>query len=465
MKSRDIVFVFVTICVLSCLTIAAPGDRVRQRHLYDEYETLSRIVSAVTRNYVEEVDTKKLFYGAYDGMLQTLDPYSAFLPPQETEDLEIDTKGEFGGLGIEITLDKAGVLTVIVPLEGTPAFKAGVLAGDKIIKIEGKSTKGLSLRDAVKQLRGPKGEPVTITVLHENNKVEDIKIVRDIIKLESIKDPGFADEAHKIGYIRLTGFQANSANSLDDAIKDMQAKGMKALILDLRFNPGGLLTAAIDIADRFLDEGVIVSTKGRVSRERIYRAKKGKTYDDFPLAVLISSRSASASEIVAGAIKDHKRGVLVGMRTFGKGSVQSLIKLEDGKSSLRLTTAYYYTPSGRLIHRDLNDPDQKEWGIVPDIEVEVQPDDEVALWNKWRDEHIREAREKNGLDGDHKPDDEKPDATEPKGDDAKPDDPADAKEPKKPVRDMTLEAAINALKGMIIVKDRAAGVLAGGEAK
>jgi carboxyl-terminal processing protease len=463
MKSRDIVFVFVTVFVLSCLTIAAPGDRVRHRHLYDEYETLSRIVTAVTDNYVQEVDTKKLFYGAYDGMLQTLDPYSAFLPPKETEDLEVETKGEFGGLGIEITLDKAGILTVIVPIEGTPAFKAGVLAGDKIIKIEGKSTKGLSLREAVEQLRGPKGKPVTITVLHEGGKIEDITVVRDIIKLESIKDPGFADEAHKIGYVRLTGFQANSAESLDASVKDLQAKGMKALILDLRFNPGGLLTSAIEICDRFLDEGVIVSTRGRRSRERIYRAKKGRTYPDIPLAILVSNRSASASEIVAGAIKDHKRGVLVGMRTFGKGSVQSLIKLEDGKSSLRLTTAYYYTPSGRLIHRDVNDPDQKEWGIEPDIEVTVTPEDEAALWNKWRDEHIQKARE-NGDGNGAKPDGDKPkpDADKPKTEPEKPGaDGADEQKPKAPVRDLTLEAAVNALKGMIIVKDRTSN----GEAK
>jgi len=469
MKSREVTFVVVTVLVLSCLTIAAD----KKRDLYPEYETFSRIVASITANYAEEVDTQKLFYGAYDGMLQTLDPYSAFLPPQEKEDLEVETRGEFGGLGIEITLDKNGILTVITPLEGTPAFNAGVLAGDKIIKIEGKSTKGLSLREAVKKLRGPKGKPVTITVFHEDGKIEDITVVRDIIKLESVKDPGFVDEKHKIAYIRLTQFQKNSIESLDKAVADLRNKGMQALVLDLRYNPGGLLRSAIEIADRFLEKGVIVSTKGRKSRERVYRAARQGTYPDFPLALLISGRSASASEIVAGAIQDHKRGVLVGTRTFGKASVQTLIPLQAGKSAIRLTTAYYYTPSGRLIHHNFNNPDQKTWGIEPDIEVKVTPQEEVALWSHWREKHLREVRERNGglrkkappkeegnpdkkgkepeKKAPPKPGPEKigPPAEKPPGTDDKDKKPAE-------FHDKTLEAAVNALKGMLIAQERAA---------
>ncbi len=458
MRNRELVFVVVTVLVLSCLTLAGPGMPRRESPLYDHYQTLSRIVSSVTTNYVEEVDVQKLFYGAYDGMLQTLDPYSAFLPPEEKEDLEVETKGEFGGLGIEITLDKNGVLTVITPLEDTPAFKAGVLAGDRIVRIEGVSTKGISLRDAVGKLRGPKGKPVTITVLHENGKLEDLTIVRDIIRIESVKDPRFVDEKQGIAYVRLTQFQANSAESLDKTIADLRSKGMKALVLDLRFNPGGLLKAAIDVADRFLSDGIIVSTKDRNQQGIIYRAEAKRTYEDFPLAILVSGRSASASEIVAGAIQDNKRGVIVGTRTFGKGSVQTLLKLEDGKSAIRLTTAYYYTPSGRLIHHNPNNPKQEKWGIDPDIEVAVTPQEEVDLWNHWREEHQRRARERNGLPPlppEKKPEPEPPPAPEDTPDlDAPPDEHKPAVP--KPFEDRTLTAAVNALKGMLLAKERAA---------
>jgi carboxyl-terminal processing protease len=465
MKNRDIIFVGITVLVLSCLTLAGPGGGpgqplTKSKDLYPHYETFSRIVATINAHYVEKTEPEKLFYGAYKGMLQTLDPYSAFLPPEDKEDLEVETKGEFGGLGIEITLDKNGILMVQAPLEGSPAFKAGVLAGDRIVKIEGKTTKGITLRGAVKKLRGPKGKPVTVTVLHETGRFEDITIVRDTIKLESIKDPDFVDEQHKIAYVRLSQFQANSAESLDQAVKALQAKGMKGLVVDVRFNPGGLLSAAIQVSDRFINDGVIVSTRGRRTMPQVFRAGKAKTFPDFPLAVLISGRSASASEIFAGAIQDHRRGVLVGSRTFGKGSVQSVIKLEDGKSAIRLTTAYYYTPSGRLIHRDIYNNDQKKWGIDPDIEVEVTPKEEVALWKHWRDEHLRKARERNGDNGKHEPEDA------PKKDDVKPktpeemdapgDEKKDGAEAPEEFRDKTVDAAVNALKGMIIMREHAA---------
>lgn len=462
MRNREIVFVVVTVLVLSCLTLAGPGVPRRETPLYDHYQTLSRIVSNVTMNYVEEVDVQKLFYGAYDGMLQTLDPYSAFLPPEEKEDLEVETKGEFGGLGIEITLDKNGVLTVITPLEDTPAFKAGVLAGDRIVKIEGVTTKGISLRDAVGKLRGPKGKPVTITVLRENGKLEDLTIVRDIIRIESVKDPRLVDEKHGIAYIRLAQFQANSAESLDKTIADLRSKGMKALVLDLRFNPGGLLKAAIDVADRFLPAGIIVSTKDRNQQGITYRAEAKGTYEDFPLAILVSGRSASASEIVAGAIQDNKRGVVVGTRTFGKGSVQTLLKLEDGKSAIRLTTAYYYTPSGRLIHHNPNNPKQDKWGIDPDIEVAVTPQEEVDLWNHWRDEHQRRARERSNPPP--LPPGKEPEPAPPPTPEDMPDVdvPQESQKPAapKPFEDRTLTAAVNALKGMLLAQERAAANLA-----
>jgi carboxyl-terminal processing protease len=461
MRTRDFVFIVITVLVMSCLTIAG-NDGGKQGDLYEHYQTFSRIVSSVTNNYVEDVDTEKLFYGAYTGMLQTLDPHSAFLPPEEKEDLEVETQGEFGGLGIEITLDKHGVLTVVTPLEDTPAFGAGVLANDRIIKIEGKSTKNITVRGAVKKLRGPKGSPVKITVLHENGKIEDITIIRDIIKPTSIKDPHFADEKQKIAYLRMTSFQKHTATDLDKAVRQLQAEGMRAVIIDLRANPGGLLDAAVAVSDRFLSDGVIVSTKGRKSMPRTFRATEGVTYADFPVALLISSHSASASEIFAGAIQDRKRGVVVGVRSYGKGSVQSLIRIEDGKSAIRLTTARYYTPSGQLIHRNVNNPDQKKWGIDPDIEVKVTLDDEIALWKHWRDRHQAKIDEKNGekKDGSDKKDDKpkeapKPDKDEdwvPKNNGEK--DPKDEKP--KEFHDKTLEAAVNALKGMILAQERLA---------
>ncbi len=472
MKNSPLVFVIVSVLVMSCLSIAAPETPT---DMYEQYRTFSRIVATVDANYVDKVDREKLFYGAYEGMLQTLDPYSMFLPPQEKEDLEIETKGEFGGLGIEITADKNGVLTVITPIEDTPAFKAGILAGDRIVRIEGKTTKGLSLQDAIKKLRGKKGTSVTVTVYHESGKLEDITVVRDIIKLESVKDPHFVDDKYKIAYLRLTQFQENSAASLDATVKKLQADGMKALVLDVRFNPGGLLKSATEIADRFLEGGVIVSTRGRASGEQVVKATKEGTYPNFPVAVLVSGRSASAAEILAGAIQDHKRGLIVGTRTFGKASVQSLIKLEDGKSALRLTTAHYYTPSGRLIHHNPNNPDQKTWGIEPDIEVKTTLQDEIDLWEHWRQEHLKQVREKNHAPTPDTPEApeklEKPEQPEVKDDkpapkDVAPDadieelvpdlDPGKGQAKAKEFRDTTLEAAVNALKGMILAEERQA---------
>ena len=452
MKNSHVVFVVVTVLVMSCLSFAAPDA---PSDMYSNFRTFARIVTIVNSNYADPVDKDKLFNGAYEGMLQTLDPYSMFLPPEDKEDLQIETKGEFGGLGIEISTDKNGILQVITPIEDSPAFKSGVLAGDRIIRIAGKTTKGMTVRDAVKQLRGPKGEPVEITVFHENGKIQTIKVIRDIIKLESIKDAKIVDDKFKIAYLRMTQFQANTAKDLDAAVKDLTAKGMKALIIDLRYNPGGLLTTAIDVSDRFLEDGIIVSTRGRASKEQVFKATTGNSYPNFPLVLLVSGRSASAAEIFSGAMQDNHRGLIVGMRTFGKASVQSVINLEDGKSAIRLTTAHYYTPSGRLIHRNQNDTDQKVWGIDPDIEVKSTLDDEVALWEQWRNEHLKELKGKNG---------EKPaDVNSGTGFDeldnysaVQEEETKDANGNIVPVKkkpefhDLPLEAAINALKGVIV---------------
>ena len=391
MKTK-ILWVVATLIMLGVLVGPA---RAKKDDLYEEYETLTSVVNKILESYVVDVDKEKLFYGAYEGMLQTLDPYSQFLPPASKEDLEIDTRGEFGGIGIEITQDEHKILSVITPLEGTPAFKAGVRAGDKIWKIEGHTTEGVSLFDAVKKLRGKKGTAVTITVIHETDprKPVDIKIVRDIIKVRSIVDARMIDGKEKIGYVRMTQFQENTPNDLDVAVKGLLEKGMRALVLDLRFNPGGLLDSAVGVGERFVDKGVIVSTKGRTeTNKKVYNAHSEATYPKFPVAVLITGQSASASEIVAGALQDHKRAVIVGSRSFGKGSVQTVLPLENGKTAMRLTTAYYYTPSGRCIHRKPDAKEKDDWGIYPDIEVKMTPEEVVQLWEAWRKRHLDENR-------------------------------------------------------------------------
>ena len=391
MKPKVLLLLVAVVIVVGLVVNQAGAKR---DDLYEEYETMTKVIDKILNSYVTEVDKEELFYGAFRGMLQSLDPYSQFLPPPSKEDLDIDTKGEFGGIGIEITLDERKVLSVITPLEGTPAFLAGVRAGDKIWKINGESTEGMTLMDAVKKLRGKKGNLVTITVTHvtDPRKLVDIKIVRDIIKIKSIVDARIIDEKAHIGYLRMTQFQEKTAKDLDVAIKGLLEQGMQALILDLRFNPGGLLNSAVEVCDKFVGKGIIVSTKGRndVAKE-VFRAHNAATYH-FPLAVLVSGQSASASEIVAGAMQDHKRAVIIGARTFGKGSVQTVIPLEQGKSAMRLTTAYYYTPSGKLIHRKPGAKEEDDWGIYPDIEVVMTPKDYVKLWKQWRKRHIEENR-------------------------------------------------------------------------
>ncbi|MFQ5862307.1 MAG: S41 family peptidase [Candidatus Brocadiales bacterium] len=338
---------------------------------YKDYEELVKVVRLIKEKYVDDVELADLLTGAYRGMLQELDPYSQFISPEDLEDLRIETEGEFGGLGIEVIVQD-GILTVITPILDSPAFRAGVMAGDKIVHIEGESAERISLREAIKRLRGAPGTKVTITVIHpEETEPTDITIERGIVHLRSTRGARIIDDDEKIGYIAISSFQESTAEELDKVVEDLLQEGMKALVLDLRFNPGGLLNVAVRVADRFLEKGVIVSTKGKdTSQNSIYRAKKPGTYPDFPLTVLVNNGSASASEIVAGAIRDHKRGVLVGTKTFGKGSVQSLVPVEGGKSAIKLTTANYYTPSGKLIHKV---------GIEPDVVVELNNEETKDL--------------------------------------------------------------------------------------
>lgn len=330
--------------------------------LYDQVELFSDAISVIRSDYVEEVESKKMIYGALKGMLSSLDDFSQFMDPDEYKEITVEAKGEFGGVGIEISL-KEGILTIITPLAGTPADAAGIKPGDKIVKINGKTTKDITLNEAVKQMRGEPGTLVTLTIWREKEeKVLDVPIKRAIIKVKSIKDAELIEE--KIGYIKLIEFQARAAQELEDSLKRLEGKGMDALILDLRNNPGGLLDSAIDISEKFLPKDkVIVSTKSRtLAQNMVYKSKGNSGHPDYPMVVLVNEGSASASEIVAGALQDNKRAIILGTKTFGKGSVQTVIPLKDN-SALRLTTASYFTPSGKSIMK---------LGVIPDVIVEYE---------------------------------------------------------------------------------------------
>jgi carboxyl-terminal processing protease len=332
----------------------------RESGHYTQIKTFAETLSLVKKNYVEEVTEKDLVYGAIKGMLSSLDPHSSFMPPEAFKEMQIDTKGEFGGLGIQIGI-KDKILTIIAPIDDTPADKAGVKAGDKIIKIEGESTKDITLHEAVSKLRGPKGTSVTITILREGlEKPKDISIVRDIIKLKSVKSR-VVEEG--IGYVKLTQFQERTVSDLKKALNKLSKEQIHSLILDLRNNPGGLLKGAVDVTSQFLPPGkLVVYIKGRSGDKTEFPTVNGNQYVKYPMIVLVNEGSASASEIVSGALQDLERALVIGTQTFGKGSVQTVMPLSDG-SALRLTTARYYTPNGRSIQTT---------GITPDVIVNLE---------------------------------------------------------------------------------------------
>jgi len=370
---KKIVWITVSLVVLSFfLGIFITRAQQESGGLFENLRLFSQVFSIVKSQYVEEVDTQKLIYGAINGMLSSLnDPHTHFMEPQKYNDLQVETHGEFGGLGIEIGLEPlTKQLIVIAPMEGTPADRAGVKAGDKIVEIDGKSTAGITLQEAVGKLRGPKGTQVTITVKRDG--IEEplyFTIIRDIIQLKAVKAKCMLKD--DIGYIRLVTFNQHVGREVEEALRFLEERKMKGLILDLRNNPGGLLEQAVEVANKFISEGLIVSTRGRAQPEIKYFARTGAAHPHFPLIVLVNRGSASASEIVAGAIKDNKRGLILGTKTFGKGSVQTVMNLEDG-SGIAITTARYYTPSGVCI---------QDTGIQPDIEVEEEKKEDPELAN------------------------------------------------------------------------------------
>ena len=358
-------FVFLIIFSLFVTTLGFLPNNVSEaqsnrQETYKQLNLFGDVFQRVQEQYVEEVTDKELIESAISGMLQSLDPHSSYLSAESYKDMQVKTKGTFGGLGIEITMED-GVVKVVSPIDETPAALAGMQSGDLIIGINGESIRGLSINDAVSQLRGPIGSNVTITVVRNKQEPFELVIKRDIIKIRSVRH----NIINNVGYVRLTTFSETTTEGMKSSIKKIQGelgKNFQGLILDLRNNPGGLLNQSISVSDSFLDRGEIVSTKGRKNGDtsRVF-AKKGDVINGKPLVVLINSGSASASEIVAGALKDHSRAIIIGTRSFGKGSVQSIIPL-PGNGAMRLTTARYYTPSGVSIQAK---------GIEPDIQVEA----------------------------------------------------------------------------------------------
>ncbi|KRT66252.1 MAG: carboxy-terminal processing protease, carboxyl-terminal processing protease [Candidatus Dadabacteria bacterium CSP1-2] len=356
--------------IVLILYFAFTGSASEEEATYEGLSNFTRVLDLIERNYVDNVDSEKLAISAIEGMLKTLDPYSAYLTPEHYKELEIGTSGEFGGVGIEISVEN-DLLTVITPIEGSPAAKAGIKPGDLIIAIDGKSTQGLSVDEAVKSLRGPKGSAVKITIQSQGDKnPREVVLVRDIIYVKSVNSKLLDG---RIGYIKLSQFQEKTSEELVKAIEELESgdRGeLNGLILDLRNNPGGLLTQAVEVADEFIDEGLIVSVKGRVEDQstEYYATKKDNT-PGYPIIILVNKGSASASEVVAEALQDKKRAIILGTKTFGKGSVQSIIKLEDG-SGLKLTTAKFYAPSGRSIN---------QVGVIPDVIVEDSQGKDLQL--------------------------------------------------------------------------------------
>ncbi len=418
---------------------------------YEMVRLLVDVLHEVRQRHVTEISPereRKLVEDMINGGLERLDPHSAYINPKDLKQFTHQSKGKFGGVGIQISADpqRGGQLVVISPMVGTPAYEAGILAGDVILKIDGKSTENMRLNEAVEMIQGDPGQKVTLTVLHEGGKEPaDVDIVRDEIKVQSVlgdrrkpDDPTqwefLYDKANKIGYVRLVGFTETAVAELRQAIDGLQKEGLRGLIIDMRNNPGGLLRAAVEISDLFLADGRIVSTKGKNHKDEVYDAKPdalltpAKTY---PIAVLVNRYSASASEIVAAALQDHGRAVVIGERTYGKGSVQNIIEMRNELGALKLTTASYWRPSGKNIHRFPDAKDSDEWGVKPNDGFEV------VLKDEERFEYMVDRRKRDVVQGKN-------------GGAAKKSEPEkEKKEKKEPFVDRVLEKALEHLRGEI----------------
>jgi carboxyl-terminal processing protease len=407
------------------VTVKPPVDE--RESAYKNIELLTTVMEIIRKDYVDgqKLTYQDLTYGALKGMLNNLDPHSQFMEPVNYDEMKQETGGQFGGIGVVIGM-KDGIITIISPIEDTPGFRAGLLPGDKVIRIDGKSTDKITLPEAVKQLRGQPGTKLNITILRpKSNEIKEIELTRASIKVESVKDVKMLDD--KIGYVRMTQFNEPTADEFEKALVKLEKQGMQGLVLDLRNNPGGLLESAVDVAGKFLPKGeLVVSTEGRnPAVKNVYRVRESKTHPAYPIVVLINEGSASGSEIVAGALQDTQRAVIVGETSFGKGSVQSVMPLRDG-SAVRLTTAKYYTPSRKVIH---------EHGITPDIIVSMTEEEwaQVLLQrSQSRFDELGKNDDKETVEGETKTPPEK----------------------KEEVRDVQLDRAVDSLKGTIIYFQR-----------
>ncbi len=403
--------VLVVVSVLATSVAWAEESEKKDTPPKDDYYTLMKVFvdtfQQVERNYVKDVDRRELLQAAIEGMMSKLDPYSSYISPEEMAQFSESVDQEFGGIGIQIHKDeRTNRLTVMSPLPGTPAYRAGLMAGDVILEVDGKSTEGYTIERAVSLLKGKPGVTVKLGVLHvSTNKKEQVSLVRDVIHVATVlgdhyKSDGswdfMLDKKDKIGYVRLTHFSRHSSLELEKAINQLLEEGMRGLVLDLRFDPGGLFSQATEIADMFIEGGTIVSTKGRNTTERTWEAKKEGTFPAFPMAIIVNHYSASASEIVAACLQDHHRAVIVGERSWGKGSVQNVIELEGGASALKLTTASYHRPSGKNIHRFPGASESDAWGVMPDsgYDVKFTPRETREYLDTYRRE--RDILSKNG---------------------------------------------------------------------
>ena len=377
-----VILLFTLITLLAPKTYGSSSDEEKYKYL----DLFGQVFDRVRSSYVEEVTDQELIEKAIDGMLSGLDPHSGFMNEEVFQEMQMDTEGKFGGLGIEITMEE-GFVKVIAPIEDTPAYDAGVLAGDYIIQIDETPVFGLTLNEAVELMRGKKGEPIVITISRANTEPFETEIIRDYIKIRSVK----SEVLNNIGYLRITSFNEQTESGLLNAIKKIEQENkIKGYVLDVRSNPGGLLTQAVKVTDIFLERGEIVSTRGRDKKDiRRYRAKKSDRTNGKPLVVIIDGGSASASEIVAGALQDHKRAIIIGTQSFGKGSVQTIIPFQvsnsDNLTGIRLTTARYYTPSGESIQGK---------GIVPDIIIE-QGEFESFDYKRFSESDLKDSLDKN----------------------------------------------------------------------
>jgi carboxyl-terminal processing protease len=416
----------------------APQDDLKDEAM-ELYGVFVDAVEQVESNYVRNVPRKQLLESALRGMLEELDPHSSYFTEAEWTQFRKQIEGSFTGIGVSIEIDpETRRLKVLAPLPGSPAYAAGILPGDTILEVDGKSTEGLSRDQSVEALQGRPGTSVTLSILHRNaDKPVDITLTRTVIELPSVlgdtRKPDdswdfMLDKEHKIGYVRISNFVQDTAEDVKKALDQLRDEGMKALVLDLRDDPGGLLSAAVEVSDLFLTDGKIVTTKGRNQRDRVYEAEEEGTYGDFPMAVLVNNHSASASEIVAAALQDHGRAVVVGQRSFGKGSVQNVLPLDNGQSILKLTVATYWRPSGKNIHRFPESKADGEWGVAPDegMEVKLTPEE----YRSWA-----EARRRRDQISRLNPEAPRPDAAAMKDD--------------KPTPDKQLDKALEALRAKL----------------